>query len=54
MINNVIRCRSSDSHLKANGVRFNCEPWTMPSGTSVAFVVAPDEVSVEIIQRPKG
>jgi catechol 2,3-dioxygenase-like lactoylglutathione lyase family enzyme len=42
------------AHLKANGVRFNCEPWTMPSGTSVAFVVAPDEVSVEIIQRPKG
>ncbi len=42
------------AHLKANGVRFNCEPWTMPSGMSVAFVVAPDEVSVEIIQRPKG
>ena len=42
------------AHLKANGVRFNCEPWTMPSGTSVAFVVAPDEVSVEIIHRPKG
>ena len=34
------------AHLKANGVRFNCEPWTMPSGTSVAFIVAPDEVSV--------
>ena len=42
------------AHLKANGVRFNCEPWTMPSGTSVAFIVAPDEVSVEIIQRPRG
>ena len=42
------------AHLKANGVCFNCEPWTMPSGTSVAFIVAPDEVSVEIIQRPRG
>jgi len=24
----------------------------MPSGSMVAFVVAPDEVSVELIQRP--
>ncbi len=39
-------------HLKSNGVKFNCEPWTMPSGSMVAFVVAPDEVSVELIQRP--
>ena len=38
--------------LKSNGVKFNCEPWTMPSGSMVAFVVAPDEVSVELIQRP--
>ena len=38
--------------LKKNGVKFNCEPWTMPSGSMVAFVVAPDEVSVELIQRP--
>ena len=38
--------------LRSNGVKFNCEPWTMPSGTMVAFVVAPDEVSVELIQRP--
>ena len=41
-------------HLKSNGVKFNCEPWTMPSGSMVAFVVAPDEVSVELIQRPEG
>jgi catechol 2,3-dioxygenase-like lactoylglutathione lyase family enzyme len=40
--------------MKANGVQFGCEPWTMPSGTTVAFVVAPDQVSVELIQRPKG
>ena len=38
--------------LKGNNVKFNCEPWTMPSGSMVAFVVAPDEVSVELIQRP--
>ena len=38
--------------LKKDNVKFNCEPWTMPSGTMVAFVVAPDEVSVELIQRP--
>ncbi len=40
--------------MKGNGVQFGCEPWTMPSGTTVAFVVAPDQVSVELIQRPKG
>ena len=38
--------------LKGNNVKFNCEPWTMPSGSMVAFVVAPDEVSLELIQRP--
>ena len=41
-------------NLKNNGVKFNCEPWTMPSGSMVAFVVAPDEVSIELIQRPEG
>ena len=40
--------------LKSNNVHFNCEPWVMPSGSAVAFIVAPDEVSVEIIQRPKS
>ena len=39
--------------LKSNGVEFGCEPWTMPSGSTVAFIVAPDRVSVELIQRPK-
>ena len=41
-------------HLKSIGVKFNCEPWTMPSGSMVAFVVAPDEVSIELIHRPEG
>ena len=44
--------RQLSARLKDNGVKFNCEPWTMPSGSMVAFVVAPDEVSVELIQRP--
>ena len=42
------------AQMKANGVKFGCEPWTMPSGSTVAFIVAPDEVSVELIQRPKS
>lgn len=42
------------ANLKANGAKFICEPWTMPSGSMVAFIEAPDHVSVEIIQRPKG
>ena len=42
------------AHLKSNGVEFGCEPWTMPSGSTVAFIVAPDQVSVELIQRPKS
>ena len=40
------------AHLKADGVHFICEPWTMPSGSTVAFIEAPDHVSAELIQRP--
>ena len=36
----------------ANGANIICEPWTMPSGSQVMFVEAPDKVSLEIIQRP--
>jgi catechol 2,3-dioxygenase-like lactoylglutathione lyase family enzyme len=42
------------SHLRANGAHFICDPWTMPSGSTVCFIEAPDHVSVELIQRPKG
>ena len=42
------------AHLRTNGAHFICEPWTMPSGSMVAFIEAPDHVSVEIIQRPKS
>ena len=41
-------------NFRANGVHFICEPWTMPSGSMVAFIEAPDQVSVEIIQRPQA
>ena len=41
-------------NFRANGVHFICEPWTMPSGSTVAFIEAPDKVSVEIIQRPQA
>ena len=41
-------------NFRSNGVHFICEPWTMPSGSTVAFIEAPDKVSVEIIQRPKA
>ena len=42
------------AHLRAHGAHFICEPWTMTSGSTVAFIEAPDHVSVEIIQRPQG
>ena len=41
-------------NFRSNGVHFICEPWTMPSGSTVAFIEAPDHVSLEIIQRPKA
>ena len=40
------------ARLKANGVYFICEPWTMPSGSKVAFIEAPDHTSLELIQKP--
>ena len=42
------------AQFRANNVHFICEPWTMPSGSMVAFIEAPDRVSLEIIQRPKS
>ena len=41
------------AQFRANGVHMICEPWVMPSGNTVAFIEAPDQVSVEIIQRPR-
>ena len=45
---------SAAAQLRTNDVHFICEPWTMPSGSMVAFVEAPDHVSLELIQRPKA
>ena len=45
---------SAANQFRANGVHMICEPWTMPSGSTVAFIEAPDHVSVEIIQRPRA
>ena len=45
---------SAAARLRTNSVHFICEPWTMPSGSIVAFVEAPDHVSLELIQRPKA
>ena len=42
------------AQFRTNGVHMICEPWIMPSGSMVAFVEAPDHVSVEIIQRPQS
>ncbi|CAI8000310.1 hypothetical protein GBAR_LOCUS2893 [Geodia barretti] len=40
------------SQFKSTGANIICDPWTMPSGSQVMFVEAPDKVSLEIIQRP--
>ena len=40
--------------FRAGGVHIICEPWTMPGGSKVAFVEAPDHVSVELIQSRAG
>ena len=39
------------AQLNSNNAHFTCDPWTMPSGTKVAFIEAPDHVSLELIQR---
>ena len=37
--------------FRANHVHITCEPWTMPSGSRVAFIEAPDHVSIELLER---
>ena len=48
----VDNMEEATARLRANGAHFTCEPWTMSSGSTVAFIEAPDHVSVELIQRP--
>ncbi len=36
------------AQLKAKGIEFTCEPWEMRPGTRLAFIKAPDNVSIEL------
>lgn len=40
------------AELRRRGAEFAVEPRTLPSGVKIAFVRAPDNVRVEIVQRP--
>ena len=39
------------ARMKANGVAFTREPVTLRPGLRIAFIMAPDNVKIEIIQR---
>ncbi len=39
------------AELKAKGVRFTMEPKQIRPGTTIAFLTAPENVSIELIQR---
>ena len=38
--------------LRAKGAEFASEPRTLPTGTKIAFVLAPDNVRIELVERP--
>lgn len=40
------------SDLKSRGAEFAVEPRTLPSGVKIAFVRGPDDVRVEVVERP--
>ena len=40
------------AELKSRGAEFALEPRTMPSGLKIAFVRGPDDVRVEVVERP--
>jgi len=49
-----LRVRGIDgvvAELKAKGARFTMEPTTIWPGVRVAFMVGPDEVSIELLDR---
>jgi lactoylglutathione lyase len=49
-----LRVRGIDgvvAELKAKGARFTMEPTTIRPGLRVAFMVGPDEVSIELLDR---
>ena len=39
------------AELKAKGVKFTMEPTTIRPGTRIAFLRAPENVSIELLQR---
>ena len=49
-----LRCPDLEQHaaeLKKNGVQFTMEPTDIGGGTKIAFIKAPDEVVIELLQR---
>jgi catechol 2,3-dioxygenase-like lactoylglutathione lyase family enzyme len=43
--------RGAVAELKAKGVAFTMEPTTIRPGVTIAFLTAPENVSIELIQR---
>jgi predicted enzyme related to lactoylglutathione lyase len=49
-----LRCddlEQKTAELKSNGVEFTMDPTDIGGGTKIAFIKAPDEVLVELLQR---
>ncbi|MCE2465682.1 MAG: VOC family protein [Dehalococcoidia bacterium] len=42
---------SAVSDLKAKGAELESEPRTLPTGVKIAFVKAPDDVRIELVER---
>lgn len=40
------------AELKAKEVRFTMEPTLLPNGVKIAFIEGPDNISIELVQRP--
>jgi catechol 2,3-dioxygenase-like lactoylglutathione lyase family enzyme len=40
--------------LKAKGVKFTLEPTSIRPGIRIAFIAAPDDVSIELLERKPG
>ena len=40
------------AELKSRGAEFAVEPRSLPSGVKIAFVRAPEDVRVELVERP--
>ena len=43
---------SAVTELKTRGAEFTSEPRTLPSGVKIVFIKAPDDVRIELLQRP--